>query len=330
MDAEPHHNMRSQSRIAILAEPTVLAMTIAILFIFVLTVLFLKVDVTKMQLQSIIDEWTARIGSYIFGLLDYYHAYIPLGIIGIWRWATWISKKAFAVFYAPIDYGGTRTASNNLSLAIITPVYKENPNIFYNALRSWEQNKPDELIAVIDSTDEECIIIFREFAQGKSWAKLITTSKPGKRAALADGIIASKSSILALVDSDSIWAPDIRDKLLVPFSSDTRIGGVTTKQHPINRNTIWEKITDIFWDFRNYYDLPSQAAVGRALSCLSGRTSLYRRKIIVEKLDLFLNEIVFGVRKESGEDKCLTRLIQQDGWQVYYQSNATIYSAAAS
>jgi hyaluronan synthase len=80
---------------------------------------------------------------------------------------------------------------------------------------------------------------------------------------------------------------------------------------------------------RNYYDLPAQTAMGQALSCLSGRTSLYRKDIITEDLDIFLNEIVLGRKKESGEDKCLTRIVQSKGWKTYYQSNAVIYSYAA-
>ncbi|MEJ7642011.1 MAG: hypothetical protein WKF36_07430 [Candidatus Nitrosocosmicus sp.] len=32
-----------------------------------------------------------------------------------------------------------------------------------------------------------------------------------------------------------------------------------------------------------------------------------------------MNEITFGRKKESGEDKCLTRMIQRAGWKTYYQ-----------
>lgn len=69
--------------------------------------------------------------------------------------------------------------------------------------------------------------------------------------------------------------------------------------------------------------------MGSALTCLTGRTSLYRREILLPKLDEFLNEILLGKKKESGEDKCLTRLVQREGWKTYYQMTAVIYSAAA-
>jgi cellulose synthase/poly-beta-1,6-N-acetylglucosamine synthase-like glycosyltransferase len=280
------------------------------------------------DIVSYTTKFTDEVGSAILKGVQDFLIYIPLGIIGLWRWGIWIFKKIGSLYYIPIEpEPGNKLG--NYTMGIITPVYKENPSTFRTALDSWQSNNPDELIAVIDQNDIPCIRVFQEFAQKKPWAKLIVTSKAGKRPALADGILASKCEIVALVDSDTIWANNIRDKLLAPFQNPT-IGGVTTRQHPIERYSIWQKMTDIFWDMRNYYDLPSQTAMAKALTCLSGRTSLYRRQIISTKLNEFLNEIVFGRRKESGEDKCLTRLVQRDGWKTYYQSNAVIFSAAAS
>jgi cellulose synthase/poly-beta-1,6-N-acetylglucosamine synthase-like glycosyltransferase len=278
------------------------------------------------DIVSITTKFTDEIGGAILKGAQNFLIYIPLGIIGLWRWGIWMFKKLGSLYYIPIDPGNQ---IENYTMGIITPVYNENPTVFKIALDSWQSNKPDELIAVIDQNDVPCIRVFQEFAQNKPWAKLIVTPKPGKRPALADGILVSKCDIVALVDSDTIWAHNIRDKLLAPFHNPI-IGGVTTRQHPIERHSIWQKMTDIFWDMRNYYDLPSQTAMAKALTCLSGRTSLYRRQIILPKLNEFLNEIVFGRKKESGEDKCLTRLVQREGWKTYYQSNAVVFSSAAS
>jgi N-acetylglucosaminyltransferase len=265
-----------------------------------------------------------HLGSAIIKLEEHFWFYIPLGIIGIWRWLVWGVKRTGAALYKPIP-----ECAANYTLSIITPVYDEDPETFNLALQSWEGNKPDEIIAVIDERDKDCIRVFQTFCKNRPWAKLIVTPKPGKRQALADGILEAKCEIVALVDSDTIWDSRIKEKLLSPFS-DPVIGGVTPRNHPVRRQSIWQKMTDVFWDMRNYYDLPSQTAVGSALTCLTGRTSLYRREILLPKLAEFLNEILLGKRKESGEDKCLTRLIQKDGWKTYYQSTAVIYSVAAS
>jgi cellulose synthase/poly-beta-1,6-N-acetylglucosamine synthase-like glycosyltransferase len=264
------------------------------------------------------------LGSTIVKLEEHFWFYIPLGIIGIWRWLVWGVKKTGAMLYMPMQEERT-----NRGLSIITPVYNEDPTTFKLALGSWEKNNPDEIIAVIDERDKDCISVFKQFCNNRAWIKLIVTAKKGKRQALADGILEAKSPIVALVDSDTLWDINIKQKLLAPFS-DPSIGGVTPRNHPVKCRSIWEKMTDVFWDMRNYYDLPSQTAMGSFLTCLTGRTSLYRRHLILPKLDEFLNEILLGRRKESGEDKCLTRLIQKDGWKTYYQSTAVIYSVAAS
>jgi glycosyltransferase involved in cell wall biosynthesis len=269
---------------------------------------------------------TDSLGSALLKLQEHFWFYIPLGIVGLWRWSVWGIKKVCSMYYLPIE--PTRP-SQGTTLSIVTPVYNEEPSRFKAALDSWEANNPDELIAVIDEVDKACIEIFKEFKKNKPWARLVITAEPGKRSALADGILLSQSSIIALADSDTIWAPNIKQTLLVPFK-DPKIAGVTPRNHVIECVSIWQKMTDIFWDMRNYIDMPSQTAMGECLSCLTGRTSLYRREVLVPKLHEFLNEYILGRRKESGEDKCLTRLVQQEGWKTYYQSDAVIYSYAPS
>ena len=264
--------------------------------------------------------------------LSNYWLIIPLGVIGTWRWTIWLIKKVVATLYSPITPQTNETtlrSASDLSVSVIIPVYHEDQKIFKRSLESWWKNNPYEIIAVIDKSDPACITVFKEFQQGKNNLKLIITSKPGKRAALADGISESKGQILALTDSDTMWDPNFLENALRPFEVDPKIGGVTPRYHPIERRTIWQKMTDIFWDMRNYLDMPAQTAGGRALSCLSGKTALYRREILEPKIKYFLNEIILGRKKESGEDKCFTRLVQQEGWKTYYQSSAVIYSSAA-
>ena len=257
-------------------------------------------------------------------ILDYFWIYFPLGIIGFYRWGVWVFKTLCSRFYNPIQVG---VPSYYSSFSIVTPVYNEDPKLFKNALLSWEKSDPDELIAVIDKRDISCINVFKEFAIGRPWATLIVTPVLGKRPALAEGIRKAKGRIVALVDSDVIWSPALKPRMLAPFK-DPEIGGVAVKQNAISSKFVFQKIADMMWDNRNYLDWPSQAAMGMALTCLSGRTAIYRRDILLPLLDEFVNETIFGRRKDSGEDKCLTRLVQREGWKTYYQSNVQIYTMA--
>lgn len=260
------------------------------------------------------------------GFWYYFWFYFPLGIIGVWRWSTWLFKVACSTRYKPIPV--QEHSPGELTLSLIIPVYDEDPALLENAVESWAANNPDEIIAVIDRQDKPCIQVFRRFREKNAKARLIVTSTPGKREALAEGIRVARSEIVALVDSDVVWAPDIKASILAPFRHP-EIGGVVTRQNALECHTLWQRLTDIMWDLRNTYEWPSQIAMGRVVTVLSGRTALYRREILLPKLDQFLHEILFGRRKESGDDKCLTRLIQRDGWKTYYQSSAQIYSTAA-
>ncbi|MEM2856138.1 MAG: glycosyltransferase [Candidatus Nitrosocaldaceae archaeon] len=263
--------------------------------------------------------------------LSLYHIYIPLSIIGIWRWSWWIIKKIRGMRYKPY----TEEYTSNVSVVI--PVYKENPSIFRETLNSVLSNNPYEVICVIDEEDKENIKYVKSITkneEGNSLLSLnthisfITTNEKGKRSALARGIRIAKGDIVALIDSDVIWAENTLKNGIKPFK-DPSIAGVCTRQNACNRNNVWATITDMFWDARNHDDLPA-LAVGKAMSCLSGRTAFWRRDFLQNNLDEFLNERIFGVKKESGEDKCLTRLAQRESYNVYFQNNAQIYSYAVT
>ena len=290
--------------------------------IFVLAALPLYFLITVILNPENSERWYNYI-NYSLGLFLFY---APLGIVGIWKWGVWAIKKTYALSYNEIIPNAI--SLTNPTFSIVTAVFNEKRKTFEDALISWDKNNPNEIIAVIDHTDLDCIDVFTKFSKGKSYAKLIVTSKIGKREAIADGISKASEPIVALVDSDTIWSENLKEKALAPFQFHD-IGGVTVRCHPIEVKTIYQKMTDFVWDARNFYDLPSQTTMGHSLTCLTGRTSFYRRKILLPKLEIYKNEILFGVKKESGDDKCLTRLLQLDGWKTYYQRNAVVFSSAS-
>jgi hypothetical protein len=81
---------------------------------------------------------------------------IPIGLVGIIRWLMWLAKRVPAWFYRPIQNTYDTTAT------IVTPVYNEDPVLFRRAIESWLANKPNHIIAVIDVTDTQCMVIARE------------------------------------------------------------------------------------------------------------------------------------------------------------------------
>jgi hyaluronan synthase len=248
--------------------------------------------------------------------------YVPLGIIGIWRWSVWIIRKVISLFYR------SPKGTYQTSLSIVVPVYNEDPELFQLALYSWEANKPDEIIAVIDYTNTNSIEIFKNFAKNFSGAKLIITKKPGKRSALADGTRAAGSEIVALVDSDVIWSPDIKKELLGVFA-DSEVGGLVTRQDVLKPNTLARKLFKILLDDRYLLEYPFLATVSDAMLCVSGRTAVYRKIAIIDELDKLENETFLGKKMISGDDKSLTNFVHAKGWKTRYLKNVKVYTSGA-
>lgn len=244
---------------------------------------------------------------------------IPIGIVGVIRWAMWLAKRIPALFYRPIENNYDTTAT------IITPVYREDPVLFRRAVESWIANKPDRIIAVVDVTDTVCMEIAEEYPQ----VEVLPIDVPGKRPALAAGVDISTTEIVVLVDSDVIWEPDVLKKIKMPFA-DPKIGGVGTRQNMYpsdgKKATFWERIADIYLDIRYADEVPATTIVGRAVSCLSGRTAAYRTRLLQSLREPFLNETFNGRPCMSGDDKRYTCLVLQRGYYTWNQLNARVYS----
>lgn len=245
--------------------------------------------------------------------------YLPLGIIGIWRWGVWAIRKFVALFYRMPrgDFNGT--------LSIVVPVYNEDPDLLKKAYKSWLDNDPEEIIAVIDYSNKDLIEIWKGFQKDFPGAKLIVTKKQGKRPALADGFRIAKGDIIAFVDSDTVWSPDIKKLLIGPFS-DPLLGGLVTRQDVLDTDTFSRKMFKIQLTSRYAVEYPFLAAAGNAILCLSGRTAVYRREAIKDGMEGLENETFMGQKMISGDDKSLTNYIHAHGWHSTFLRDVRVYT----
>lgn len=257
--------------------------------------------------------------SALFQLLGQALWLLPIGVLGMFRWAMWLAKRIPALFYRPIENDYNTTAT------IVTPVYNEDPVLFRRALDSWIANGPERIIAVVDVTDTSSMEIARSYPQ----VDVIPIDIPGKRPALAVGVDATTTDIVVLVDSDVIWEFDVLKKLKMPFANP-KIGGVGTRQHMYPSDgikpTLWERLADIYLDIRYSDEVPATTRWGMAVSCLSGRTAAYRTHLLQNLREPFLNETFNGHPCMSGDDKRYTSLILQNGYRTWNQLNACVYS----
>jgi hyaluronan synthase len=244
----------------------------------------------------------------------YYVLGTPLGVLGLFRWACWLARRIPAVLYRPV------LDEHRMSMSLVVPVYQEDPHVFAAAIESWLANDVEEVILVIDASDRIC----QEIASRYPVTTVVTTV-PGKRDALRRGWRKATTDLVALVDSDTVWANDVATEVCKPFA-DPRIGGVGTRQSVYGARGFLARITDMFLDHRYFDENASQTYLGKAVSCLSGRTAIYRRHLLLEIEDDFMDESFWGVPCLSGDDKRLTTLILERGYLTYMQRTAEVWS----
>ena len=243
-----------------------------------------------------------------------YLAYIPLGLLGLVRWSSWLVRRVPAAMYQPVrnDF--------RLPMSVVVPVYQEDPTIFARAIESWLQDGVVEVVLVIDVTDATC----RSVAAGYP-VRVIVTDVPGKRDALKRGWETCTTPLVALVDSDTIWASDVAAKVAMPFV-DPLIGAVATRQNVYNPSGFLQRVNDIYLDLRYFDENAAQTFLGRAVSCISGRTGVYRRELLTALGEEFMAETFLGVPCMSGDDKRLTSLVLASGHRTYMQRSARVWS----
>lgn len=246
--------------------------------------------------------------------LRYYLAFFPLAALGLFRWAMWLIRRVPAALYKPVENDFW------LPISVVVPVYQEDPVIFARAIESWLANGVEEIVLVIDATDETCIAIACRYP-----VTIVVTDVPGKRHALRTGWEYCTTPLVALVDSDTIWAFDVAVEVCKPFA-DPKIGGVGTRQNVYNPKGFLPRINDIFLDYRYFDENAAQTVMGRAVSCLSGRTAIYRREILLDISEEFMSETFWGVPCMSGDDKRLTSLLLERGYDTYLQRTARVWS----
>src|SRR6266571_3693534 len=252
--------------------------------------------------------------------------FIPLGIVGSITWSLWAVRRFYGATYKPFQESFTSTTS------VVVPVYMEDPEVLLQAIGSYLANKVGEVILVVDHKDTLNIESIQKKFPGTSFpnVKLIVTKEPGKRPALARGIMEATGDIVILSDSDTSWAENLLEEILKPFA-DPEVAGVSARQNvESNKESMIWRIENWLLDIR-YMDFIPGMSVDGVVNCLSGRTAAYRRSLLLPVLDELTGETFLGKACIGGDDVRLTHLMLVRGYKTVYQSTAlakTVYSTS--
>jgi N-acetylglucosaminyltransferase len=241
----------------------------------------------------------------------------PLGVVGLLSWAVWLSRWGLSRLYRPV------TSAFRTTVSVVVPVYREDPDVLFRCLGTWLAEEPDELILVVDLADER--ILSGLATLNAKRLRVMAIDHHGKRSALAAGIRAAKGEIVVLADSDTSWQPGLLDAVQMPFA-DPRVGGVGTRQRVHARGSSrWRIVADWMVALR-YLDIVPAMGLFGAVACLSGRTSAYRRSVILPLLPQLEDEYFLGRRCISGDDGRLTWLVLNAGYRTVHQATAQAMS----
>ncbi|CAB9519933.1 Glycosyl transferase family 2 [Seminavis robusta] len=256
---------------------------------------------------------------------------IPFGIIGVWRWGLFLLRVIFRWLYCPITprRHGDGSSANKYKpsdVTIIVPTI-DNGEEFLEAARNWQKNKPRQIIIVTsDTMKHEIQKTCEQAMDDPSLFRVLSVPNPNKRVQLMKGVYAAETVIVALSDDDAIWTTsDFLQWMLAPFDDDN-MGGVGSKQAmmPTGRfPTVWEVIADFRLTMR-MIETSATTFVDGGMSCLSGRTAVYRTEILQDPNfeREFVNEKWLGkYALHSGDDKFITRWLVKNNWKMQMQNH---------
>jgi hyaluronan synthase len=239
----------------------------------------------------------------------------------LYVWLLWAAKAVLARRYRP-----SAGAPSELTASVIVPVYNESAQLFESCLASIRANDPAELIAVVDGGDPELASVAEDWCD-----RVLRMPKAGKRAAIASGLAAADpaTDVIVVVDSDTVWVPGALAAMLQPFD-DPRVGGVTPRQAIFDPGGSGSRrLAAWIEDLRYHLTVPAQSILGQ-VGCLAGRTIAYRREAFAPAVERLVEQRVFGVPIEVGDDRVLTSELLRAGWRTVYQSSALVMTDAPS
>lgn len=212
-------------------------------------------------------------------------------------------------------------------VAVIVPVYNEKPEAFAPALKSLtSQSYSGEItVLVLDDGSDNGPIIQSLCDYYK--VAYIRLPHGGKREAMYAGFnrVSGDTTVIVTADSDTIWHRDVVKHLVATLYSKPTIGAVTGFIDASNKNTSW--LTRIialrYWMAFNH-ERASQSYFG-CVTCVSGPLGAYRRELIDQIKDQFVNQRFLGKKCTFGDDRYLTNLILGLGYEVRY-SKAVAYT----
>lgn len=241
-----------------------------------------------------------------------------------------LTRYLFGAVYRPVPINTGYTPS----VTIIIPCFNEEEWIDRTILCCINQDYPLEQLEVIIVDDcssdnsvaviQKTIEMLREdkdrFQIGSRVRFVVQERNKGKREAMALGAQIAQNELVVFVDSDSFLNPFAIRNLVQPFQ-DPSMGGVAGRTDVANTYTnSLTKMQSVRY-YIAFRIMKAAEAHFDAVTCLSGPLSCYRRALVLEYMDEWLNQRFLGHKATFGDDRSMTNLILRHH-RTYYQDTA--------
>lgn len=240
-----------------------------------------------------------------------------------------LSRYFFGAFYRPISIKQEFTPG----VSIIIPCFNEEEWIQKTITSCLNQNYPTDKLEVIvvddcsnDRSVEQIKELFNKIKQNDRYQVLDRLhfiqqeSNKGKREALALGVQKAKHELVVFVDSDSFLDPFAIYNIVQPFQ-DPKMGGVSGRCDVAN---IYTNVLTKMQTVRYYIAfriMKAAEAYFDAVTCLSGPLSCYRKDIVLDNMEEWLNQSFLGQKATFGDDRAMTNFVLEHH-RTYYQDTA--------
>ncbi|KAJ3021268.1 UNVERIFIED_CONTAM: Hyaluronan synthase 3 [Siphonaria sp. JEL0065] len=246
--------------------------------------------------------------------------------------------------------------------AMTNAVYREEPELFEACLRSLsdmrqENNKytiivadgqrpeedylidvfmrvypNDSAVVRLDTLDGRRALTIPVNEKGKPYSAIFVTQPwGGKREAMytAMCMVTNDKEVEAILCTDSDTVFDSQALFELSFElRNPKVGGVGGECRIINR---WDSfvafISDVRYNFAFNIERACQS-FHKAVVCISGPIGLYRTAAIAPIMDQWVDQTFFKTRCTYGDDRHLTNLCLNTGWQIVYTPDAFCFTAS--
>lgn len=242
-----------------------------------------------------------------------------------------LTRYAFGALYRPVKID----PAFKPSVTIIIPCFNEETWISRTIISCMNQSYPPdklEVIVVDDCSTDRSVEVIKDTIEKIASAEgermdirnrlsyIVQEQNAGKRAALCRGVDVAKGEFVIFVDSDSFLDPYAVVNLVQPFK-DPKMGGVAGRTDVANTYTnSLTKMQSVRY-YIAFRVMKASEALFDTVTCLSGPLSCYRKSIVKEHEEAWLNQKFLGHKATFGDDRAMTNFVLSHH-RTYYQDTA--------